>query len=176
MSLKEPDLRAALGVAAPEIGEAVREASAALTRLGIRHALCGGIAVSSYATPRTTQDVDFLVGEEAFDHAGAIASVKAGVPSRVGSVVVDTVPLVPDLLALDDLLASAPRSDGVPIVPADALIAMKLVAGRLKDQADIVALLNSGSVDPRACRRFLVERGFQKWIALYDSLVARPTE
>lgn len=166
--MKKPDLSRALDVTSPAIANAVREASRFLRERGVRHALCGGIAVSAYARPRATKDVDFLVGEEAFQHHGAIV-----VPplSAVGTVAVDLVSLVPDLGALAPVL-DAPEHDGdIPVVPPQALIAMKLVARRMQDQADVVALLEAGAVDPEVCRAWLTERGFD--VALFDVLLEK---
>ncbi|MCC7073149.1 MAG: hypothetical protein IT383_17640 [Deltaproteobacteria bacterium] len=166
--MKKPDLASALGVTSPDIANAVREASRFLRERGVRHALCGGIAVGAYARPRATKDVDFLVGEEAFQHHGLIV-----VPplSAVGNVAVDLVSLLPSLGALAPVL-DAPEHDGdIPVVPPQALIAMKLVAQRMQDQADIVALLDGGAVDPDECRGWLVERGFD--VAMFDRLLEK---
>ena len=169
MSFRRPNLQAALAVMSPDIAQALREGSRFLRERGIAHALCGGIAVSAYARPRATKDVDFLVGEDAYEHHGAIVVPKA--PSRVGAVAVDSVPLEPELHALADVLASPEIVDGIPIVSAQALIAMKLVAGRMQDQADVVALLESGAVDVDECRGWLQARGFD--IAGFDHLVQK---
>lgn len=40
--------------------------SEALTSLGVRHALVGGLAVGVHGHPRATKDIDFIVGAEAF--------------------------------------------------------------------------------------------------------------
>lgn len=166
--MKKPDLSRALDVTSPAISAAVREASRFLRERGVRHALCGGIAVSCYARPRGTKVVDFLVGDEAFQHHGAIV-----VPplSAVGSVAVDLVSLVPDLLALAPVLDAPAHDADIPVVPPEALVAMKLVAHRIQDQADVVALLQAGAVDPDDCRRWLEARGFD--VALYDELVQK---
>lgn len=175
MSSRAPDLARALAFLPREVGVAVREASAALTRAGVRHALCGGVAVSCYADPRATKDVDFLVGEEAFVHHGALVTMNPAVPTRVGAVPVDTVPLVPKLTALEAGLADAPRSDGIPVVTPEALVAMKLVAGRLRDQADVQQLLASGAVDVAACRKLVTER-FAEHLAAFEQLLVKAVE
>lgn len=168
---KRPDLLRALDVTSPDIAAAVREGSRALRAAGVRHALCGGIAVGAYGRPRATKDVDFLVGEEAFVKHGVLVTMNPGVPTKVGTVPVDSVPLEPHLRALEPLLESPPESEGIPIVPPEALIAMKLVAGRLQDQADVAALLEAGAVDPDECRTWLVQRGFS--VELFDELIQK---
>lgn len=163
-----PDLSRALAALSPDVANAVREASRFLTQRGIRHALCGGVAVSAYARARNTKDVDFLVGDDAFTFHGAIA-----VPplSKVGTVAVDLVSLEPSLRALAPVLDAPAMADDVPFVTVEALIAMKLVARRLQDQADIVALVRDGAVDVDACRSWLAERAFD--VTLFDSLVEK---
>lgn len=163
-----PDLARALAALSPDVAAAVREASRFLTARGIRHAVCGGVAVSAYSRPRNTKDVDFLVGDDAFTFHGAIA-----VPplSKVGTVAVDLVSLEPSLRALAPVLNAPVMADGVAFVTVEALVAMKLVARRMQDQADIVALVRDGAVDIDTCRAWLTERGFD--VALYDSLVEK---
>jgi hypothetical protein len=168
---KRPNLLRALDVTSPEIATAVREGSRALKAAGVRHALCGGIAVGAYGKPRATKDVDFLVGEEAFVKHGVLVTMNPGVPTKVGAVPVDSVPLEPHLRALESVLESPEESEGIPIVSVEALIAMKLVAGRLQDQADIAALVEGGAVDPDDCRSWLVTRGFG--VELFDQLVQK---
>ena len=58
MSHPTPDLRLLEGVVASPVLSAMRAASRALTSLGIRHAVAGGLAVGAYGYPRATQDVD----------------------------------------------------------------------------------------------------------------------
>ncbi|HSN99340.1 MAG TPA: hypothetical protein VLS89_13685, partial [Candidatus Nanopelagicales bacterium] len=65
-----PDLSLLEGIVAPRVLDALRAASQQLTRVGIRHALVGGLAVGAHGHPRATKDVDFLVGDEAFAHHG----------------------------------------------------------------------------------------------------------
>ena len=69
------------GVVAPRVLDAMRSASDELTRLGVRHALVGGLAVGAHGYPRATKGVDFLVGDEAFEHhAGGDRHDEAGHP------------------------------------------------------------------------------------------------
>ncbi|MCB9742606.1 MAG: hypothetical protein H6740_08405 [Alphaproteobacteria bacterium] len=53
-------------VVAPAILERAAQVSRHLSRLGVPHALVGGLAVGVHGHPRATKDVDFLVGQEAF--------------------------------------------------------------------------------------------------------------
>src|SRR5258708_12877563 len=73
----QPDLARLRGVVAPEILAAAEVASRKLREAGIPHALAGGLAVGAHGYPRTTDDVDFLVGDEAFlHHAGGPVTLK----------------------------------------------------------------------------------------------------
>ena len=99
-----PDIRQLEGVVNPEVLQAMREASKQLQSLGIPHALAGGLAVSAWARPRWTRDVDFVVDKTAFEITpGGIVSFKPGVPLQVHDVVVD--PILPK------------EGDGVPDPP-----------------------------------------------------------
>src|SRR5438128_8817672 len=85
---KEFDLDAALAAVPSTVREAALEAAQELSRLGIRHVLCGGLAVGAYGYPRGARIVDFLVGEEAFEHHGTIVTLRA--PFQVRGVPVDS--------------------------------------------------------------------------------------
>ncbi len=45
----------------------MRSSSLQLTCAGVRHVLIGALAVGAWGYPRASKDVDFLVGDEAFD-------------------------------------------------------------------------------------------------------------
>src|SRR5580704_20745 len=95
------DLSSMDDVVSPRVLDAMRTASSELARLGVRHALVGGLAVGAHGYPRATKGVDFLVGEEAFEHhAGGIVTMKPGVPIQIGGVLVDLLSAQPDERAL----------------------------------------------------------------------------
>ena len=145
---KKPDLGAAFEVVHPKIQEAARVASKKLTELGVRHVLVGGLGVSAYiADPRTTKDVDFLVGSEAWPTEGVIVSPIAGLPFEVGKVAVDTLLAPPEAPSLDEALARPLESEGIPVAPPEVLVAMKLIAGRSQDDVDVEKLLDVVDVD-----------------------------
>lgn len=143
------DLQAALDAVPPAVGEAFRLASAELVRLGVRHAVCGGLAVGAHGYPRATKGVDFLVGDEAFEHHGPI--VTSRVHCQVLGIAVDAVHF-PDAPFLDGEL---PEPGASAVVSPEALIYMKLRAGRLRDRTDIVELIKAGGVDPESVRAYL---------------------
>lgn len=155
-----PDLALLRGVVAPEILRAAELASEKLLEAGIPHALAGGLAVGAHGYPRTTDDVDFLVGDEAFEkHAGGFVTLKLPLIA-IGNVRVDFVSIEDskeELRQLRVAVEQPPESEGIPIVPLSALVYMKLKAGRQKDIADLVELLKRGKVDLEAIDQYLAE-------------------
>jgi len=71
----------------PSFERAVREVSRMLGEAGIRHALVGALGANAYRTrPRTTEVIDFLVGDEAFEkHAGGFVTMRSRSSSSTGS-------------------------------------------------------------------------------------------
>ena len=78
--MRTPDPSLLEGVVSPLVLDAMRAASNAMTALGVRHLVVGGLAVGANGYPRATSDVDFLVGDEAFEHhAGGIVTMRVPV-------------------------------------------------------------------------------------------------
>jgi len=140
-----PELKRALKPV-PRYERAVREISRMFSQAGIRHALVGGLGANAYRNrPRTTEDIDFLVGDEAFEaHAGGFVTMRVPVIEFDG-IDVDQIPLTEALRVIEDGLDRAHVSDGVPIAPVDTIVVMKLLAGRTQDLADIEAIVGSGA-------------------------------
>jgi hypothetical protein len=113
---------------------------------GIRHALVGALGANAYRNrPRTTEDIDFLVGDEAFErHAGGFVTMRVPVVEFDG-IDVDQVPLTEALRVVEEGLNRAAVSEGVPIAPVDTIVVMKLLAGRTQDLADVEAVIDSGA-------------------------------
>jgi hypothetical protein len=142
---REPDLKRALRPV-PSYERAVREISRMLAEAGIRHALVGALGANAYRNrPRTTEDIDFLVGDEAFEkHAGGFVTMRVPVVEFEG-IDVDQIPLTDALRVVEDGLNHAHVSDGVPIASLDTIVIMKLLAGRTQDLADVEAIVDSGA-------------------------------
>lgn len=164
-----PDLNRLRGVVAPEILAAAETASAKLREAGIPHALAGGLAVGAHGYPRTTDDVDFLVGDEAFEkHAGGLVTLKLPLIA-VGNVRIDFVSIDEPQGEKEQLRAAVedpPQSNQVPIVPLVALVYMKLKAGRQKDLADLVELLKRGRIEMEEIDLYLAKHApvlVRKW-------------
>lgn len=120
-----------------------------LRALGIPHALVGGLAVGLHGHVRATRDVDFMVGEQAFERTEPILVYR----EELEPIVARGVGVI-DLLAAvgDPLLEGAirvPESGEVPIVPIEVLVLMKLRAGRTRDRADVEALVRAGISVPQ---------------------------
>jgi hypothetical protein len=117
-----------------------------LAEAGVPHALVGALGANAYRNrPRTTEDIDFLVGDEAFQrHAAGFVTMRVPVVEFEG-IDVDQVPLTEALRVVEDGLRRAHVSDGVPIAPVDVIVVMKLLAGRTQDLADIEAIIASGA-------------------------------
>jgi hypothetical protein len=140
----QPDLKRALR-AVPTYERAVREVSKLFSQSGIRHALVGALGANAYRDrPRTTEDIDFLVGDEAFEaHPGGLVTLRVAVIEFDG-IEIDQVPLTEALRVVEDGLRRAHVSEGVPIATVDTIVIMKLLAGRTQDLADIEAIISSG--------------------------------
>ena len=140
-------------VVAPSVLIDAIDTSRRLTALGVPHALIGGLAVGLHGHPRATKDVDFLVGEEAFERTVPILVYREELAeiARVG--VIDLMGVPPGHEELRCLLA-VPERNEIPVIPAPALIYLKLSAGRQQDIADVRALLDAG-VDVLETRTYL---------------------
>lgn len=126
------------------------------------YALCGGLAVSIYAAPRATQDIDLLVAREDLDRAvnalRAIGFEPAGRPMPVAGGRLEIQRLIKiagaDILPVDLLLPGDPDlarllADRVSvpwegrrlgIVTLEALRVLKRLRGSAQDRADLEAL------------------------------------
>ena len=138
--VRSPDLSALEGLVSPEVLKAARVASDAFKKAGVRHLIVGGLAVGVHGYPRTTKDVDFLVGEEAFDQQkSGLVTVKAAIPIYVGDVPIDHLSAVGDDAFLEDALSIEGG-----IAPVEVLVYLKLKTFRRRDRHDIITLIQEG--------------------------------
>lgn len=163
------DLKEVFRFVAPRVREAAVKTADQLTHLGIRYALAGGLAVGAHGYVRATTDVDFLVGEEAFEHQGALVAFKAGVPIEVDGIRIDY--LSPAALGaqVEEVLDHPPMNEGLAIVPIEVLIYMKLVAKRRKDMVDVIELVKAGA-DLNRVRDYLQQYA-SDLVSLFEELV-----
>jgi len=175
MSETRPDLRLLEDAVAPRVLAAMRSASRELTSLGVRHALAGGLAVGAHGYPRGTQDVDLLVGGEAFERrAGGLVTLRAGIPIQIDGVSVDLLSAGSGEAFLEESLAP-PIPGEIAVVPATTLVYLKLKSPRLKDRADVVELIKAG-LDVEGVRQYLARNAPPLVARLDESITQAHTE
>jgi hypothetical protein len=162
------DLKEVFRFVAPQVREAAVKTADQLSRLGIRYALAGGLAVGAHGYIRATTDVDFLVGEEAFEHHGSVVAFKAGVPIEVDGVRIDYLSPVSLGPQLEEVLDHPLMNEGLAIVPIEVLIYMKLTAKRRRDLVDVIELIKAGA-DVRRVRDYL-ERYASDLVSSFEQL------
>lgn len=164
-----PDLSLLDGIVAPQVLNAMRRSADQLSRLGVRHWIVGGLAVGAHGHPRATKDVDFLVGDEAFErHGGGLVTMKPGVPIEVEGVIVDHLSARGDEAFLTAPLPAA--SETLQVAPAEVLVYLKLKSPRAKDRADIIELIKAG-IDVEACRAYLTKNS-ARYVPDFEAAVA----
>lgn len=126
------------------------------------YALFGALAQIRYTEPVATLDADVLVGIPLSDRVDVLTplynfcAMKGYLPEgeaiRVGDWPLQFIPTFSPLTGEAMENAEATEFEGIPfrVVRADYLAAIALAAGRAKDMARILALLESGSVTPDA--------------------------
>jgi hypothetical protein len=139
------DIKEVFRFVSPEVRDAAIKTADQLQSLGIRHALAGGLAVGAHGYVRATTGVRLLVGEEAFEHQGSLVGFKAGVPIEVDGVRIDYLSPASLGAQLEEVLDQPSSDEGLPTVPIDVLIYMKLAAKRRKDLVDVVELVKVGA-------------------------------
>jgi hypothetical protein len=166
--MTKPDPSLLDHVVSQTVLDAMKTASAALTRVSVRHVVVGGLAVGANGYPRATRDVDFLVGDEAFErHDGGLVSLRAGVPFQVNGVAIDFLSVGPG----EDFLADALEGTAGRFIEAPGLVYLKLKSPRHKDRTDVIELIKSG-IDADACRRYLAQHA-PELSAAFEEAVAR---
>lgn len=131
------------GVVARRVLDDAQRAAATLAALGVPHALVGGLAVGLHGHPRATKDVDFIVGPEGFDSTTPLVVYRDELAAMARVGVIDLIAALPADPVLFGALGDG--ADGIPVVPIDVLVVMKLRAGRSQDVADVVALIGAGA-------------------------------
>jgi hypothetical protein len=150
------DIKEVFRFVAPRVRDAAIKSAAQLNDLGIRYAIAGGLAVGAHGYVRATTDVDFLVGEEAFEHQGSLVAFKAGVPIEVDGVRIDYMSPVSLGPQLEEVLDHPLMTEGLAVVPIRVLIYMKLAAKRRRDMVDVIELVKAGA-DVTSVREYLIQ-------------------
>jgi hypothetical protein len=145
-----------------DLYEELRRIVQGLNERQVRYAVVGGLAVSIYATPRATEDVDLLIASSDLDAAvGTLTAIGfrlAGQPMDVARgrlriqrlIKTEGTDLVPvDLLLpmdrdlarlLDDVRVVDWRGESAAVVSVAGLRALKQLRGSTQDRADLEAL------------------------------------
>lgn len=166
--ITKPDPQLLHDVVAQKVIDAMRVASQALSRAGVRHAVAGGLAVGANGYPRATRDVYFLVGNEAFEHhPRGLVTLRSGVPFQVNGVAIDFLSIGPD----EEFLTKELGVAEAPFLAAAPLVYLKLKSSRLRDQADVIELVKA-SLDVDGCRRYLAAHA-PDLLSRFDDLITR---
>ena len=166
--------------AVEKVRERLLRAAAALEKAQVPYAVIGGNAVAAWvsrvdeAAVRNTRDVDILLRRSDFD-AAKVAMEAAGFVYRhsasidmfldgPGAKARDAVHVIfanekvktDDVVAAPDVTESEP-GDSFRVVTLDALVRMKLIANRRKDQVHLQDFIDVGLVDATWPARFPAE-------------------
>jgi hypothetical protein len=167
--------------------------AADLRQLGVRFALVGGLAVSVRAEPRTTRDIDLAIAVDGDRQAEAVVRELLALGWRVGGQLeqdragrLASTRLFPSDaprsgIVVDLLFASSGIEQEVvagaedlevlenvslPVASAAHLVALKLLADRLQDRADVQSLLSRVDVVGldvvRESLERIAQRGFDR--------------
>jgi hypothetical protein len=162
--VKIPDPRLLDDVVNTRVLEAMRRASDAMKSIGVRHIVVGGLAVGANGYPRATGDVDFLVGDEAFEHhPGGVVTLR--VPIQVNGVAIDYLSVGTEENHLGDAISAEPGS----FASAPVLVYLKLKSPRAKDRTDVIELIKAG-IDLDLCRVYLAANA-PRFVAPFDDAV-----
>lgn len=150
-------------------------------------AVCGGIAMAIYGSPRLTKDVDIIASKRLpLEKERIIGHLKQGGEHFIVETDTRAVP-IDWILRNDDFkvfyqaaLKDAVMIDSIPVLTPEWLVILKFIAGRFKDQEDAVYLLREKSLVSRARIRELIikvfgenawilaKHGYQRWFDLAD--------
>ena len=145
---------------APEtLDEAAREVAILASDENVAVALIGGYALQLYGSPRLTGDVDVVAGQsiEALP-AGELLSFGGYQTEAPNGVPVDFVLRDDDYAALyeEALVRAVELADApMPVVRLEYLTAMKMAAGRSRDEADLEWIVLRSGIDMSRARQVI---------------------
>jgi hypothetical protein len=159
---------------AKQIEETISEVVSLTSKSGVNVALVGGVALQLYGSDRFTKDVDF-VGDGEFDGLNDVGRISLGGWKGFTSKGVRVDVLVSGEFEglYENVLAGARYEPdlGVKVARAEHIMAMKLVAGRGKDEEDIRIMLRLRQIDLTEARRFIRQNLGQYAVKEFDSFV-----
>jgi hypothetical protein len=121
--------------------DGLRAVSEIFRKSGVRHVVVGSLAVGANGYLHNTNNLDFLVDDNAFVYQDKIVYVRSDLPIKYFGTRVNWVSMAPSEKPIFGPYLILPARDQVPIMPIEPLIAMKLIAGRHKDRTDIIELV-----------------------------------
>lgn len=144
-----------------EIERGIDEVAQLAEQQDVRLVLIGGAALQLFGSPRLTKDVDFAADE-------LVKGIEILGPLDFGGVTAKTPSGVPvDLVVRDDKYrrlydaaidhAICVEDVPIPVVPPEFMVALKMVAGRPKDDVDLEFLLLDSGVDYKKARAIVEE-------------------
>ncbi len=159
---------------------------------GINWAICGGIAMTIYGSPRLTKDIDIVALKRLpIPKESIIGYLKQGgeafwIKTSRQQVKTDWILRNDDFkVYFQDSLKHAVWIDGLPVVSPEHLVLMKYIAGRFKDQEDAVYLMKAGLVDRRKIKEIVIRNkkdwsgiyiGLSRWFDLADNFIRQGDE
>ena len=121
--------------------EGLRAVSEIFRKNGVKHVVVGGLAVGANGYLRNTNNIDFLVDDNAFIYRDKVIYVRSDLPIKYFGTRVNWISMAPSEKPIFGKYLMLPARDQVPIMPVEPLVAMKLIAGRHKDRTDIIELV-----------------------------------
>ena len=121
--------------------EGLRMVSEIFRQKGVQHAVVGGLAVGANGYLRNTNNLDFLVDDNAFIYRDRMVYVRNDLPIKYFGSRVNWVSMTPSERPIFGKFLMLPARDQVPFMPIEPLIGMKLIAGRHKDLTDVIELI-----------------------------------
>lgn len=152
-----------------------------LTELKIPYVIVGGLAVSVYAKPRMTEDIDFLIPDgkvvelKAFSkkHGYTLAPIEFGYTIDFGTSGIDLLEATEEFekQALHQPNTLTVLGRKVSVIAPEYLVLMKLRALRKKDESDIVELLKKFNKDKIKQTKKLVKEFFPHLTEDFDQMI-----
>lgn len=127
-----------------------------MRRSGIRHCLVGGLAVSCNGYSRTTSNIDWAVGDCAFNYQDKGLFLRPELPIKFTGIpihyVASTNPF--EKMMLEQYL-TIPAPGEIPVLQLGPLVVMKLIGRRIKDKADLIELFKRRLSDLPSVKEFV---------------------
>lgn len=177
-------------ISGDEAIEAIEKVGALADENNIDWAVCGGIAMVVYGSPRLTKDVDIIASKSLPLKDGEIKGfLKQGGENFLIETEKRSVPI--DWILRNDeakklyqaALKDAVKINEIPIITPEWLIILKYIAGRFKDQEDCIFLLGQMDLVNRQKVKDLIltngsgdmwlamRAGLKRWYDLADGTI-----